>query len=220
MRKSPATQRPVRREPRPRVVVGLAPGVVQLDGRCRRRRGRASVAVGDVGARRDVGGQERAAAADAEAAAGAAHPAELAGVDEQVPAVGQLVAVEAGRHVLVADDPRPAVATRRRRRRRTPRCRRRGRRGRGCRRSCGRRSSSSPAAPRRPPRRWPTPLASKHDQPVAGPQRDDVGERLDHGDAVGDLGQLVGDPVQRVLAAHPESMMRLLSASRSAMPGR
>ena len=75
---------------------------------------------------------------------------ELPLVDDAVVAGGQHVAVEAGGHRLVRDDPGREAGRRPPPPPRTAPCRRRGRCGRGCRRRCRAAGRSSPA----PPRGW------------------------------------------------------------------
>ena len=186
-------------QPGPQVVVRLAPGVVELD---------ALVAdLHDVMEperlvrRERVGGQEPLGpATDAEVHL-RPDTAELAGVDDQVPVVRQLVAGESGVDVLVADHPRPLVAA-----------------GMGV---GGERTAAADVIGvpvrvdegvdrcRRPPaealddgRPRVHPRCVEAHEPLVRAEGDAVAEALDHREVVGQLGQLVRHPVDG-LVAHP-----------------
>ena len=173
-----------RRDPRPRVVVGLAPGVVQLE-----------VQVADLQVHPFLVRERRAHPVAGEAgplvATGQPGASELTSVDDRVVAVGQVVAVEALGHQLVADD------------RGTPVAAIVGVGHDGARPAHvvdvtvgvhQRVDRVGPPAPhglhdRRPER--PQAGVEEHEA-VTRVERHDVGEGLDDGDAVGHLGQLEG----------------------------
>ena len=122
MNRSPGWRTPQLGHPRPRRVVGLAAGVVQLEREVALGE-REVVAVGDVG----VAVRRRATEA-------VDRQRELALVDRRVPAERALVAAEVVGQVLVGVDDRRRPAPARRPRPRSAGCRRRGRCGGGCRR--------------------------------------------------------------------------------------
>jgi hypothetical protein len=184
------------RQPCPEVVVGLGLGMVQLDPRpadVERRR----VAERRVGPQRAGGEEAPPVAADAELQLGG-DATELAGVDQEVPVVGELVAIEPGAHVLVADDGGPLV----------PGLDRRRREGRAATDVIGvavrvhQRADrvGRPRADRGVDRRPGVHAGGvEAHQPVVRAQGDRVAEALDDGQAVGELGQLVGDAVDRLV---------------------
>ncbi len=171
-----------------------AAGVVQLDPLAADvERGRvAERGVGAQGAGRE---EPSPVAPDAEVQLGR-DAAELAGVDQQVPVVGQLVAVEPGGDVLVADDLRSPVTG-------VDLCRRE-------RRAAADVVGVPVGVDERPDRiDGPSPDRGVHGrpgvhagrveahEPVVGAERDGVAEALHDGEVVGELGQLVGDAVDR-----------------------
>ena len=96
----PGADRLVARYPRPCVVIGLALGMAQVDLQAANTEAH-GLAVEGVGLRR---GFRQEGALSFQSIAGAPELAELALVDDPVVAVGQVIAVEPLRHVLVTTD--------------------------------------------------------------------------------------------------------------------
>ena len=204
----------VLRYPRPRVVVGLALGVAEVEFESTDAQ-REAVAVGDVGFRAVAG--QKAAGIAAECLTAPREAAKLARIDREVVAVGQIVAIEPARHVFVAGDGWPRRAAVRR---------------------IGQEGAASadmidvavrvdqciearlgPAANCIDDARAALRAAGiEHHEPVVGIEQYRMRKRLDHRDARRDLGEFVVDAIDRASgASSPSSRMRLDMSNRSAM---